>query len=162
MQRVRLSLLPWLALLVFPAVWAAPPSAGTFGVGVVRGAAPVAASAAYAVRFSLFLARTLPPGAAILCKARLTSKDHGLRSLSAQPVQSGQATLVGSNANCSVHIPFTWAYDPSNPASSAEILYEIDTVSAAGQPLLAPRVQSFQVSYPTPNTTATLDLQLAF
>ena len=157
MRRVRTPVLSLFALLVSAAVCAAPVADPRGGV------APVAVNGLYVLTFSVKVPVKLPPGATILCKARVAPHTPSLDSfrLSATPEATGQANVIGSTANCLVQLPFSWViYDMQGGVA---LSYEIDAVSGAGAfPLAVLRQDGIVAAYPAAGTSANLSFQLTF
>src|SRR5580692_11400077 len=97
----------FLMLLVSVGVWAA------HGGDPLNGTAPVTAKGAYAVTFHVLAPSTVPDGATIVCNAKVTPHLSILDRLNPgpAPVESAQGTakLVGSSANCTVQLPFSFS-----------------------------------------------------
>lgn len=92
--------------------------------------APAVAAGVYTVVFHLSSALPLPPGASVLCRAKLTPSLPGGDRAIAQPA-AGAGNGPGASGQCAVEIPF---FSPVNQASSgATLSYEIDALSPTGQ-----------------------------
>ena len=168
MRRGQFTLLPWLALLAFPAVWIVATDLGATDLETrnsppSREAAQVAVSGVYTLRMHLHLPATLPPGAALLCKARVTPNAPPPRGFPAllPTEQAIYATRAGSNANCEIPIPFSWVVE--NATSGAALSYEIDAAAAVGaQPAPIRSQQGIRLGYPPPGAATSLELEIAF
>ncbi len=157
MNRVHTSQTLPLILMVTAAVWAAHATEKN------GGAAPAATNGAYAVTFSVKAPTTVASGSTVTCKARIAPRLSALNSLTGQaaPAQSAQgvATLVGTSANCTVVLPFSFA--GVGPRDKANLSYEID--AASGSSLEAVRKQDgIVVSYPQAGGIASVRLDVNF
>lgn len=146
-----------LILMVTAAAWAA------HATEKIHGAVPAQGSGAYAVTFSVKAPTTVSSGSTVTCKARIAPKLSALDSLTGQaaPAQSAQgvATLVGTTANCTVVVPFSFA--GSDPRDWASLSYEIDAANGSG--LEAVRKQDgIAVPYPQAGGTASVRLEVNF
>lgn len=146
-----------LMLMMSAAVWAA--HAGDHHSGTV----PQTISGAYAVTFNVKAPSTVAAGAAVTCKARIAPRLSTLEKLGSQavPVESapGVARLVGSSANCTVIMPFSFA--EVYGLDGADLSYEIDALS--GTSLEAVRKQDgILLPYPQAGATASLRMDVNF
>jgi hypothetical protein len=128
MKRARTSLTLLPALLVSAAEWAAP------AAGQLSGAAPVAASGVSSVAFNVNIASTAPAGVTTTCKARIAPNlpafENSTRGAVPAEPAPGVATVIGSSANCTGKIPFSWMVaDTRNEVAPGQ---EIDAVSGGG------------------------------
>jgi hypothetical protein len=157
MNRVRTLVSYLLALLAFPALWAAP-AADPRG-----GAAPIGVNGVYAITFNVKTPANLPLGATILCRARVAPHTPSLENLrlTATPEVVGQASVVGSTANCHVQVPFAWVVNDYQ--GGVAVSYEIDAISRAGAlPVSVLRQTASIASYPAAGSATSLQFQLAF
>lgn len=142
-----------LVLMVAAAVWA------VHATGQNSVTAPATNSGAYAVTFNVKAPTTVATGSTVTCKVRIAPKLSAMENLIGQatPVQSAQgvAILVGSSANCTVLLPFSFA--AGDPRDGAALSYEID--AANGSSLEAVRTQN-GIAVPYPQTGATSILRL--
>jgi len=144
-------------LMMSAAVWAAQ------AADQHSGAAPGTVSGAYAVTFNVKAPSTVPAGATVTCKARIAPKLSALENLApgAVPVESAQsvATLVGSSANCTVVLPFSFA--AVYRLDGADLSYEVDALS--GSSLAAVRKQDgIPMPYPQAGATASVRMDVNF
>ena len=144
-----------LMLLVSVGIWAA------HGGDARNGAVPVT-SGAYAVTCHVLAPSTVPDGATIVCKANVTPHLSILDRLNPgpSPVQSAQGTakVVGSEANCTVQLPF--AFSVSDPSKGAALSYRIDAFTSAGPAFLRTQ-QGIGINVPKPGETANLNLKVS-
>lgn len=161
--RSLLSLLLALPVSVFAA--AAP------AVDQQRDVLPVLVSGVYSVAFNVNLASALPPGATLLCRAKVVPNALPFNSFdrSMLPTGSGVASIHGSTATCWVEIPFAWTLNGASSSASlyreAALSYEIDAVSASGSiptVLRASTAQGIGVSYPSAGGSARLNINVTF
>ncbi len=162
MNRARftflLGLLPW----AVSAAWA-----GT-AADISSATAPMAVSGVYSLSFNLAnIASTLPAGATITCKAKISPNPLSLgnQPAGAVPVETATATapLAAQAANCAVEIPFSWTVN--NAQSGVLVTYEIQAVAAASgaRPLVRttpPRVVG--AAYPPAGARANLSFNVTF
>ena len=157
MKRVRTVVSSLLALLAFPALWAAPAADPRGGI------APVGVNGVYAITFHVKTPANLPFGATILCRARVAPHAPSLENLrlTATPEVVGQASVIGSTANCHVQVPFTWVMN--NSQGGVAVSYEIDSVSRVGElPVSVLRQTASIAGYPSAGSATNLQFQLAF
>jgi hypothetical protein len=128
------------------------------------GATPLAAAGAYAVTFHVNTPTTVPDGATIACKARVTPNisviEHLMRRKEAVAESStGYARVANSSANCTVATPF--AFNVADRDAGAALSYEIDAYTSAG-PVFARTQQGIAVAYPRAGATANVPLDVNF
>ncbi len=155
MNRVRTPQTLPLMLIVAAAIWA------VHATGQNSVTAPATNSGAYAITFNVKAPTTVATGSTITCRARIAPKLSAIENLIGQatPVESAQgvATLVGSSANCTVLLPFS--FPAGDPRDGAALSYEID--AANGSSLEAVRTQnSIAVPYPQNGANASLRLDV--
>jgi hypothetical protein len=124
--------------------------------------APITANGAYVVVFHVKTPSTIPDGATINCKARITPRLSSFESLigKAVPVESapGVATVTGSSAVCAVEMPFSFAQ--KDPRNGADLGYEIDAFTSEG-PAFVRTQQGIEIAYPRSGATEKLRLNVA-
>lgn len=144
-----------LLMLVSIAVWAAHATDQ-------RTAPPITANGAYVVIFHVKTPSTVPDGATINCKARITPHLSSFESFTRNvvPVESapGVATVTGSSAVCAVEMPFAFAQ--KDPRNGADLGYEIDAFTSEG-PAFVRTQQGIDIAYPRSGATAKLRLNVA-
>jgi hypothetical protein len=128
-------------------------------VGRNRAVSAATVAGAYTITFQVKAPTTVPDGAIVTCKARLSPRLTGIESYlaSPDPVDSlrGVAKVSGSSAKCTV--PFGFAAKALR--SGAEMSYEIDAFTAAG-PVFLRTQQGIAVAIPPEETTANLQLNV--
>lgn len=157
MKRTRVPQILLLALLASAAAWAAP------AADQCNGAVPVAVSGVYSVTFNVQVSSATVPGGTISCRAKIAPNLPGFenRSRGVVPVESsrGVVALIGSFANCTVEIPFSWTV--ADTQNGVALSYEIDAVSGAGMAAVRTQ-QGIGVAYPEMGGAASLRLNVAF
>jgi hypothetical protein len=153
MNRTRYSRNLLLILLVSVAFWAAAAADHR------DGSAPATAGGAYAVTFHVNAPSTVPDGATVTCKAKIAPRLSAVERFTGKAVAAESspafATVAGSSATCTVHLPLAFA--SSRPGKDAVLSYEIDAYTSAG-PAFVRTQQGISVAYPQPGTTASLSL----
>jgi len=154
MNRTRYSRIV-LLMLVSVAVWAAA------AADQPNRSAQANANGAYAVTFHINAPSTVPDGATVACKARIAPRRSAFEQLTgtAVAVESlpGVATVAGSSANCTVHLPLAFA--SALPAKDAVLSYEIDAYTSAG-PAFVRTQQGISVARPQTGAIAKLLLEV--
>jgi len=111
-------------------------------------AGPTIVTGSYTVQIS---ADSAPPGSLLACRARLLPALPGQQSLGTEPVS---AISAGPGQPCIVRLPYVFAAH----ASSAQLLYEVESISNA-----APRRTARQIAVTLPPSgSATLSLHTSF
>ena len=146
-----------LLLTMSVAVWAA------HAVDQHSGAAPQTISGAYAVTFNVKAPSTVRAGSTVTCKARVAPRLSALESLNSQaaPVESpqGVAKLVGTSANCTVVMPFSFA--GVYRLDGVDLSYQIEALSGGGLEAVR-RQDGVLVPYPQTGGTASVRTDINF
>jgi hypothetical protein len=155
MRRTRYSRILLLILLVSVAVWAAA------AADQRDGSAPPAAGGAYAVTFHVNAPSTVPDGATVACKAKIAPQLSAVERFTGKAVAAESspafATVVGSSANCTVHLPLAFA--SAHAGKDAVLSYEIDAYTSAG-PAFVRTQQGIAVARPKTGAIANLLLDV--
>lgn len=123
-----------MAAVLLHGLLAAGAMTGTTGpAGAGSGAANAdtdgALSGIYTISFHPEVSRQLPPGAMLVCRARVLPAVNGV-----QP-GAGFGRAPGNQSGCALEVPFVWAANRPQPA--ATLSYEVDEVGADGRLLRA-------------------------
>jgi hypothetical protein len=155
MNRIRCSRTLLLVLLVSVAVWAAA------AADQHDGSAPATSGGAYAVTFHVNAPSTVPDGATVTCKAKIAPKLSAVEEFTGKAVAAESspafATVVGSSATCTVHLPLAFA--SARPGKDAVLSYEIDAYTSAG-PAFVRTQQGITVAHPQTGAIAGLLLDV--
>jgi hypothetical protein len=155
MKHSRYSRILLLILPVFVAVWAAA------AADQRDGSASVSAGVAYAVTFHVNAPSTVPDGATVTCKAKIAPRLSAFEKFIGKTVAAESspafATVVGSSATCTVHLPLAFA--SADPGKDAVLSYEIDAYTSAG-PAFVRTQQGIAVARPQTGATASLPLDV--
>jgi hypothetical protein len=98
---------------------------GASGPGVTNTDMDGAVTGVYALSFHPEVSRPLPPGAMVVCRARI------LPGVNA--VQPAMGTAGGNQSGCALEIPFAWAANRPRPV--ATLGYEVDEIGSDGRVL---------------------------
>lgn len=157
MKRARIPQILLPVLLASAAVWAAP------AADQRNGAAPVTVSGVYLVTFNVQVGSAPAAGGTIFCRAKITPRLPGFdnRSQGMVPVESarGVVTYIGSSANCTVEIPFSWMV--AGTQHGVAMSYEIDALNGPGVAAVRTR-QGIGLAYPRMGQAANVRLNVAF
>lgn len=85
---------------------------------------------AYRVEWRMNLPADLPPGAPILCKAKLVPGTGGMPAGGFAPVATGAGERNGSSARCAVEVPVWWHAHPGD--RGAKLSAEVDALEPVG------------------------------
>ena len=116
-------MLPLRAVLISGLVMMAAASVQAAAPGADAGSALVGV---YVLTFHPEVSRPLPPGAMVVCRARI------LPGVNAAP-QAAMGTAGGNQSGCALEIPFVWAANRPQPV--AMLGYEVDEIGADGRVL---------------------------
>jgi hypothetical protein len=157
MKRTRMPHILLPVLLASAAVWAAP------AADQRSGAAPVVVSGVYLVTFNVQVGSVPAAGGTIFCRAKIAPNLPGFdnRSQGLVPVESarGMVTFIGSSANCTVEIPFSWTVVDTE--TGVVMSYEIDALSGPGVAAVHTQ-QGVGLAYPRMGGAASVRLNVAF
>lgn len=157
MNRFKLTKTLVLVVLAAAAAWAAQ------AADLSSKGAAAAARGAYAVTFHIKAPTTVPDGATVTCKARVTPNIPALQNVMGDPVAvesvAGTAKVANSSASCTVELPVSLAV--SNLQNGALLSYEIDAYTGSA-PVFARAQQGIILSSPRSGGVTALTLDVAF